>query len=227
MGTLPRDLLWGPAMAKVLIADDHPLFRDALKSVVSRLFGERGQDFLCREAGTHDEVFGVAGAEPDLDLILLDLFMPGADGLSELAALRNAVPAVPIVIISLLEDPATVRQAMVCGAAGYIPKTSSKELIAAALQTVLAGGIYVPGELLVHMQPAAPVAHCAEEESGPLTPRQVAVLSLLARGKANKEIARELRISEMTVKAHMTAVMRKLRVSTRAQAIVAFRRGHP
>ena len=214
-------------MPKVLIADDHPLFRDALREVVSRLFAMRGWDLVCLEAAEQAEVFAIAEAEQDLDLILLDLFMPGATGLTELVALRNAVPAVPIIVISLLDDPATVRQAMACGAAGYIPKTSSKELIAAAVQTVLAGGVYVPRELLLDLHSRAAASRNSEEEGGALTPRQLAVLSLLANGKSNKEIARELAISEMTVKAHVTAVMRKFGVTTRAQAIVVFKRDRP
>ena len=215
-------------MPKVLIADDHPLFRDALREVVSRLFAMRGWDFVCLEAAEQEEVFAIAKAEQDLDFILLDLFMPGATGLTELLALRKAVPAVPILVISLLDDPATVRQALTCGAAGYVPKTSSKELIAAAVQTVLAGGIDCTSRtrsLDLHSRAAATKG--MEEEGGALTPRQLAVLSLLANGKSNKEIARELTISEMTVKAHVTAVMRKLGVSTRAQAIVVFKRDRP
>ena len=214
-------------MPKVLIADDHPLFRDALKEIVSRVFAMRGWDLVCLQAGERDEVIATAQSHDDLDLILLDLFMPGATGLAELVALRSILPAVPVVIVSLLDDAATVRQALACGAAGYVPKTSSKELIAAALQTVLAGGVYVPRELLAELQTGTTMASGAEEEGGPLTPRQLAVLSLLANGKSNKQIARELSISEMTVKAHMTAVMRKLGVSTRAEAIVIFRRDRP
>jgi DNA-binding NarL/FixJ family response regulator len=214
-------------MPKVLIADDHPLFRDALKEVVSRVFAMRGWDLVCLEAGERDEVIATAQSHDDLDLVLLDLFMPGATGLSELVALRSIVPAVPIIIVSLLDDATTVRQALACGAAGYVPKTSSKELIAAALQTVLAGGVYVPRELLAELQTGPAVARAGDDEGGALTTRQLAVLSLLANGKSNKQIARELSISEMTVKAHMTAVMRKLGVSTRAEAIVIFRRDRP
>src|SRR5690242_16792921 len=188
-------------MPKVLIADDHPLFRDALREVVSRVFATRGWDLTCLEAAERDEVIAITQSEDDLDLILLDLFMPGAAGLSELVTLRNTVPAVPIVIVSLLDDAATVRQALACGAAGYLPKTSSRELIAAALQTVLPGGVYIPRELLAELQTGPAAAKDTEADTGALTPRQLAVLSLLANGKSNKQIARELAISEMTVKA--------------------------
>ena len=214
-------------MPKVLIADDHPLFRDALRELVGRVFAMRGWDAVFLEAAQRDEVFAIAAAEDGLDLILLDLFMPGASGLSELVALRNAAPAVPIVVVSMLDDAGTVRQALACGAAGYVPKTSSKELIAAALQTVLAGGIYVPRELIADIQARPAATRSAEEEGDALTTRQLAVLSLLADGKSNKQIARELAISEMTVKAHVTALMRKLGVSTRAQAIVMFKQQRP
>ena len=129
--------------------------------------------------------------------------------------------------VSLLDDPAVIRRALVCGAAGYIPKASSRELIAAALQTVLAGGIYIPRELIADMQLHPASLREATAEAGALTPRQITVLSLLANGKPNKIIARELGISEATVKFHVTAVIRKLGVSTRAEAIAAFRQQLP
>jgi DNA-binding NarL/FixJ family response regulator len=211
-------------MTKVLIAEDHPLFREAMRDVLGRLFQERGSGFVCIEAATKDDVFDVAEREEDLDLVLLDLFMPGAHGLEELVALRAKVPATPIVVISSLSDPATMRRAMACGAAGFIPKSSSKQLIAKALEVVFEGGVYVPRELLAEQ---TAIDGTDEAHSEPMTARQLAVLGLLADGKSNKEIARELAISDVTVKAHVTAVLRKLGVATRAQAIVAFRSQQP
>lgn len=207
-------------MQKILIADDHPLFREAIRDVVDRLFTVRGWMFRCLEATQSREVFDVVEREEDLDLILLDLFMPGANGLADLAALRNRVPATPIIVISSLEDAAVMRRTLACGAAGFVPKSSPKERMTEAIQTVLAGGVYDPLENDASRPPAAVAAEAGE----PLTPRQLAVLALLADGRSNKQIANELDISEVTVKAHMTAILRKLGVMTRAQAIVAFQR---
>jgi DNA-binding NarL/FixJ family response regulator len=215
-------------MQTVLIADDHPLFREAIRDVVGRLFAAKGWEFACLEATSFEEALGVVeDAAADLDLILLDLFMPGTRDLSGLVALRAKVPATPIVVVSSLNDSDAVRRAMTCGAAGFIPKSSPKELIVNALQLVLAGGIYLPREILGEAPP--PKLHrgagLPDDALGdPLTPRQVAVLARLAEGRSNKEIARDLAISDMTVKAHVTAILRSLGVATRAQAIVAYRR---
>ncbi len=205
-------------MQKVLIAEDHPLFRDAIREVIARLFAVRNWDFVCLEATEAKELFETVKAHDDLDLILLDLFMPGSNGLADLVMLRECVPGTPIVVISSLEDPSVVRRALACGAAGYVAKSAPKEAMIEALQIVLDGGIYIPIDAVA--RPAADAA-AAEE---PLTPRQIAVLALLAQGRSNKQIAREMDISDVTVKAHMTAILRKLGVATRAEAIVAFQR---
>jgi len=214
-------------MPRVLIADDHPLFRDAIKDVVGSLFLAQGWDFVCLEATRCSEVAAVVEREEELDLILLDLSMPGADGLSMLMALRSKAPATPVIVISSLDDPPTVRQAMACGAAGFIPKSSPKDLIAVALQVVFAGGVYMPRELLDDVERRTDTASTPGDDAGgdALTPRQSAVLDLLVRGMSNKHIARALAISDATVKAHVTAVLRKLGVSSRAQAIAAMRGG--
>ena len=215
-------------MPKVLIADDHPLFREAIRDVVKGLFGVDGWELTCLEATGVEELLTLVESHEDLDLILLDLFMPGAHGLSHLMTLRGRMPQTPVVVISSLNDAETVRQALTCGAAGFIPKSSPKDLIATALQVVFAGGIYLPRELLGEPDPARerPADRGAADDpfSGPLTPRQVEVLNLVAEGKSNKRIAYDLSISEMTVKAHVTAILRKLGVVSRAQAIVKFQR---
>ncbi len=205
-------------MQNVLIADDHPLFREAIRDVVGRLFAARGWPFRCLEATETREVFEVVEREDDLDLILLDLFMPGANGLADLADLRNRLPATPIIVISSLEDATVIRRTLACGAAGFVPKSLSKELMTAAIQAVLSGGVYDP---VANAPAGAPPAAAGE----PLTPRQITVLALLSNGRSNKQIANELDIGEVTVKAHMTAILRKLGVTTRAEAIVAFQRG--
>lgn len=207
-------------MQTVLIADDHPLFREAIRDVVGRLFAAKGWELACLEATSFEEALALVGEAVDLDLILLDLYMPGTRDLSGLVALRAKVPATPIVVVSSLSDAETVRRAMMCGAAGFIPKSSSKEIMVNALQIVLAGGLYLPREILGEPGGAAPNG----APGGPLTPRQLAVLAELAEGKSNKEIARDLAISDLTVKAHVTAILRSLGVATRAQAIVAYQR---
>lgn len=216
-------------MPRILIVDDHPLFRDAIRDVVARLFVEYGWDFVCVEAADMQDLQRLTDGEEDFDLILLDLFMPGAQGLSQLVALRSKSPSTPVAVISSVRDPAIVRQCITCGAAGFIPKSSPKDLIATALRLVFAGGVYVPTELLdEHPGGAAGLDAgriTADDHSGGLlTARQLKVLELVAAGQSNKRIAYELSISEMTVKAHMTAILRKLGISSRSQAIVMFQR---
>jgi DNA-binding NarL/FixJ family response regulator len=216
-------------MARVLIADDHPLFRDAIRGVVAQVFAEAGWEFSCLEAASVGEVMRIADAEDELDLVLLDLYMPGAQGLSQLVTLRSKLPATPIIVLSSLSDPQTVSQCLTCGAAGFVPKSASKDEIAVALQTVFDGGVYAPsclgpGPVPAPLPPVARRHVSDDQDSGPLTGRQIAVLDLVALGKSNKQIAWELSISETTVKAHMTAILRKLGVNSRAQAIVLFQR---
>ena len=216
-------------MARVLIADDHPLFRDAIRGVVAQVFADAGWEFSCVEAATVADVMRIAESEEELDVLLLDLCMPGAQGLSQLVALRSKLPSTPIIVLSSLSEPQTVNQCITCGAAGFVPKSATKDEIALALRTVFDGGIYIPANLgpTPQLTPLPPVArrHMADDQdNGPLTGRQVAVLDLVANGKSNKQIAWELSISETTVKAHMTAILRKLGVNSRAQAIVLFQR---
>jgi DNA-binding NarL/FixJ family response regulator len=210
-------------MQTVLIADDHPLFREALRDVVGHLFAQSDWALTCLEATSIDEALSLVDRNQEIDLILLDLFMPGTRDLSGLVALRTRIPSTPVVVVSSLSDPETVQRAIMCGAAGFIPKSSPKELMVEALQIVLAGGVFVPPDDRCDADAARPCAPEGPDQRGQLTPRQLAVLAKLAEGKSNKQIARELAISDLTVKAHVTAILRSLGVSTRAQAIVAFR----
>ncbi len=205
-------------MQRILIADDHPLFRQAMREIVAELFTQRGGPFTCLEAADTDAMFESAAATDELDLLLLDLFMPGSSGLADLVTLRNCIPATPIVVVTSLDDPATVQRALACGVAGYVVKSASKDVMIGALQVVLGGGTYAPTGAVPGQQAPGAAADDA------LTPRQLAVLALLADGSSNKQIARDLDISDVTVKAHMTAILRKLGVATRCQAIVAFQR---
>ena len=212
-------------MLKILIADDHPLFREAVRDVVGRIMAARGQDYVCQEATETRALFAAVDRDEDFDLILLDLVMPGSNGLADLVALRDKAPATPIVVISSASEPGTIRQAITCGAAGFVPKSAPTEELQRALQDVLEGGVHFPG------QNDKPAPRRRDDGGdllgGPLTGRQIAVLALLAKGKSNKQIANELDISENTVKAHMTSILRKLGVATRAQAIVTFQRTEP
>ncbi|ULK98522.1 response regulator transcription factor [Bradyrhizobium sp. I71] len=205
-------------MSKILIADDHPAFRLVLKDVMRSLVPP--SELTCFEAADRAQLFDRLNVEQP-DLILLDLCMPGMTGLPELVAIRNIAPTTPVVVISCLDDDATVTQAINCGASGYIPKSSPMDALSFALQFVLDGGVYVPGDTEINF----PQRGSAGSDVSPLTPRQLAVLGLLAAGKANKEIARELAISDLTVKVHITTIFRKLGVTTRTQAIVALQRG--
>lgn len=214
-------------MSRVLIAEDHPLFRDALRGVLGQILGTDQAPFETVETGTIDDLLAVIEVDDAFDLVMLDLFMPGAQGLSHLVSVRARLPDTPIIIFSSVSDPKAVRQTITCGAAGFIPKSAGREEIAEALGVVMGGGVYLPQRFKAEIDAAAlrPRARWDEEEDrGKLTGRQVAVLELVAAGKANKQIAYELAISEITVKTHVTAILRKLRVTSRGQAIVMFQK---
>jgi DNA-binding NarL/FixJ family response regulator len=207
---------------KILVVDDHPLMREAVQSVVARL--EPGATVLA--AADSERGFAIAAAGPDLDLVLLDLNIPGLAGIPGLKAWRRRYPGVPVVVLSSADDRPTVLAAIGAGAAGFIPKSSPNEVLLGALQLVLAGGKYLPPEALAPAAgPGARPARAAENvrslETLGLTDRQAQVLKLLAAGKSNKLICRELDLAERTVKAHISAVFRALGVTTRTQAALA------
>jgi DNA-binding NarL/FixJ family response regulator len=204
-------------MQTILIIDDHPLFRAAIRDIIGRLFAARGWELTYREASSFREAFDHASAAPDLDLVTLDIYLPDSNDLSALLRFRAKLPATPVVVISAIEERETMLRAMLCGAVGFIPKASSMETMIQALQVVLAGGLYLPPGTGQHPRAGD------HPPADALTPRQAAVLQKLVEGKSNKQIARELAISDMTVKAHVTAILRSLGVETRAQAIVAVR----
>lgn len=206
----------------VLIADDHPLFRAAMRDILDRLYAAKGWSMTCREASCFEEAYEIARANPDLELVSLDVCMPDSSDLSGLLRFRSELPALPVVVVSALEDTATIHRTMLCGAAGFVPKSASADAIRGALATVLEGGLYMPPNL-ARQEPASAHAGAAPPSGHALTPRQAAVLAKLVEGKSNKVIARELAISDMTVKVHVTAILRSLDVETRAQAIVAVR----
>jgi DNA-binding NarL/FixJ family response regulator len=200
-----------------LIADDHPLFRGALREAVNGVFGSAE----IAEAGTFEEVGdSLEQAGGDVDLILLDLSMPGVRGFSGLMYLRAQYPSLPIVIVSANDDPEVIRRCMEFGASGFIPKTLGIEALRAAIARVLQGEIWTPPDVDLSRQSdaetSATIARLAT-----LTPQQVRVLMMLSGGLLNKQIAYELGVSEATVKAHVSAILQKLGVESRTQAVIA------
>lgn len=207
------------ATHRILIADDHPLFRDALKHALSGMFSTI--DVV--EAGTLDEM--TARLEPDgeIDLVLLDLAIPGVRGFSGLLFLRAQYPSVAVVIVSAHEEPEVIRRSLEFGASGFIPKSLSVEAIREAVTEVLDGGIWVPPDLDIDAADDSDSAEIAAR-LGTLTPQQVRVLMMLSEGLLNKQIAFRLGVSEATVKAHVSAILQKLGVDSRTQAVIAANR---
>ncbi len=211
---------------KILIVDDHPLIREALRHVLTMLDNQ----LELIEAQNCADAMTAAAANPTLDLVLLDLGLPDADGITALEQMRERHPATPVVVLSATEQPAMVTRAIDAGAMGFIPKTSSNQLLLNALRLVLSGGVYLPVEVLRQQQETpetAPVT--AENSSGPagtprdkgLTTRQSEVLALMVQGKPNKLICRDLNLAEGTVKIHVTAILKALGVTNRTQAVIA------
>lgn len=208
---------------RILVVDDHPLYRNALRNVVAEAFDDV-EVMECEDISSAAQYMQDAA----IDLVLLDLSMPDVDGLDGLARLRATGPATPIIICSAQDDPELVRDCFKLGISGYLPKSSGTGVTRHALQLVRDGGVYVPSEALAERAVAADVGEAdssadADIVGSDLTPRQRTVLSLLERGMSNKAIARELAIGEITVKAHVSAILRKLGVENRLQAIVAVR----
>ena len=201
---------------RLVIADDHPLFRGALREAVSGLFEKPD----IAEAGSFEDVTRQLDRGAEIDLILLDLSMPGVRGFSGLMYLRAQYPSVPIIVVSANDDPAVIRRSMDFGASGFIPKTLGIEAMRAAIARVLEGGVWTPSDVeLGTGSDAATAALIARLAS--LTPQQVRVLMMLSEGLLNKQIAYELGVSEATIKAHVSAILEKLGVESRTQAVIA------
>jgi DNA-binding NarL/FixJ family response regulator len=197
-----------------IVADDHPLFRNALRQTLEPHF----PDVRIVEAGTLDEVVAAIEATEEPDLVLFDLNMPGARGFSGLMYLRAQFPAVPVCVVSASEDHDTVRRSLALGATGFVPKSSSPAEIRQAIDAILDGGAWTPAglELGGALDEDALAARLAS-----LTPQQLRVLMMMGEGLLNKQIAYELSVSEATVKAHVSAVLQKLGVENRTQAVLA------
>ena len=199
-----------------MIADDHPLFRGALREAVTGVF-DRAE---VAEAGTFEEVSELLERGGDIDLILLDLRMPGVRGFSGLMYLRAQYPSLPIVVVSASDDPAVIRRCIDFGASGFIPKTLGIEALRQAIARVLQGEVWTPPDVDLTRQSDGEITAMIARLST-LTPQQVRVLMMLSAGLLNKQIAYELGVSEATVKAHVSAILQKLGVESRTQAVIA------
>ena len=199
---------------KLLIVDDHPVVRDGLAALLRQSGPE--VTVLLAEGGSHG--LALADGHPDLDLVVLDLAMPGSDGFATLHEFGRLQPQLPVVVVSSSEDPRDVRRALASGALGYIPKSAPPRTILAAVQFVLAGNVYVPSLLAENPTWDEPGNYSARKSNVSLTGRQIDVLRLLRQGRSNKEIGRALGLSEKTVKVHVTALFKALNVANRIQA---------
>jgi len=214
---------------KILMGDDHPLFREGLQRLLEQIFSGASYE----HSNTFDELLDRCQDDRPVDLILTDLHMPGWPGFGGIAVLRAAQPRAQVVVVSAVEDHANVRGVLEQGAAGFIPKSSSAPVMIGALELVLSGGIYLPPSM-IHPDHSLPqprqqrptASASAAPQRSPmetLTHRQRDVLDRLCDGKSNKQIAYELGLSEGTVKIHITAIFRSLRVKNRTQAVISAR----
>ena len=201
---------------RLVIADDHPLFRDALRQAVGSVVTSARID----EAGSFEELTSLLDQDPDVDLVLLDLSMPGISGFSGLIYLRAQFPAIPVVIVSASDDGGTIRQSLDFGASGFIPKRFGVDTLRDAIMKVLDGDVWVPADTDLSSATDPEMARL-RDRLVTLTPQQVRVLMMLSEGLLNKQIAYELGVSEATIKAHVSAILQKLGVESRTQAVIA------
>jgi DNA-binding NarL/FixJ family response regulator len=201
---------------RLVIADDHPLFRDALRQAVASVVASARID----EAGSFDELTALLDQDSDVDLVLLDLTMPGISGFSGLIYLRAQFPAIPVVIVSASDDGGTIRQSLDFGASGFIPKRFGVDTLRDAITKVLGGDVWVPADTDLSSATDPELARL-RDRLVTLTPQQVRVLMMLSEGLLNKQIAYELGVSEATIKAHVSAILQKLGVESRTQAVIA------
>ena len=201
---------------RFVVADDHPLFRGAMRESLANLF--KSADVF--EAGGLDDLQTLLEREGDVDLVLLDLAMPGVRGFSGLLYLRAQFPGVPVVVVSANEEPGVIRRCMEFGASGFLPKTLAVDTMRDAIRRVLEGGGWTPPDV-DRAGGADAITRDLVNRLSTLTPQQVRVLMMLSEGLLNKQIAFELKVSEATVKAHVSAILQKLGVESRTQAVIA------
>lgn len=204
---------------RIIVVDDHPLFRGALTQALGSALASARVD----QAASLAELEELISQRNDTDLVLLDLSMPGVQGLSGLLLLRSQHPDIPVVVVSAHDDPETIRRCMEFGASGYVPKSLSVEEIRAAVEVVLGGGIWIPADIDLERATDSGTADVVARLST-LTPQQVRVLMMLGQGLLNKQIAFQLGVSEATIKAHVSAILQKLHVDSRTQAVIAINR---
>ena len=208
---MPQDMAETPPVSRsFLIADDHPMVRDALAAALSQAFAGAA----LATAGSLGEVQAALDRQPEIDALLLDLDMPGMDGLTGLALLRSEHPTVPIIVVSAARDAAVARRTFDLGASAYVDKKASLEEIAGTVRAVLDGELIAPPDA---------VADSFAQRAAQLTPQQWRVLALMVQGDQNKQIAYKLGVGEPTVKAHVTVILRKLGVRSRTQAVIEAR----
>jgi DNA-binding NarL/FixJ family response regulator len=205
---------------KLLVIDDHPLILEGVAAALEGL----GQGIRIVAARTAEKGLAAAAANPDLDLVLLDVALPGVSGFALIGRLRERFPLLPIVVLSALDDAASVSRAMNAGAMGFVPKSSATRVLINVLKSVLEGNVS-PATLSATKPASMAMAAAGLKDSqvSLLTLRQIEVLSRVCQGKANKQIAIELGLSEKTVKAHVTAIFKVLGVANRTQAALAAR----
>src|SRR3990172_8231315 len=202
---------------RLVIADDHPLFRGAMREAISGLL----EKVDIAEAGTFDDVVELLSS--DVDLVLLDLAMPGVRGFSGLVYMRAQYPSVPVIVVSANDDPTAIRRCMEFGASGFIPKTLGVDSIGGGIWGVLGGGVWAPPDVDLSAGSDSEAAELIGRMAT-LTPQQVRVLMMLSEGLLNKQIAYQLGVSEATVKAHVSAILQKLGVESRTQAVIAVKK---
>lgn len=206
---------------KILVVDDHVLIREALRGVLR----EVAADSTILEAADSRQAMRLIADNPDLQLILLDLNLPDRNGFELLAELRDRHPAISAVVLSASQDRDDIARALDLDALGYIPKSAKREVMLSALELIFSGGIYVPPEILNRPLPVSATSSCSASQSREaaeigVTDRQMEVLSLMMRGKSNKAICRALGLAEPTVKNHVTAILKALKVTNRTEAVI-------
>ncbi len=204
-----------------LVVDDHPLFCDALAMTLRAVGGIA----RCPTADSLAAALDHLGDDPEIDLVVLDLTLPDVSGLDGLLRLRAAAPRLPVVIVSAIDDRRVIASALRAGAAGFVPKHSPREVFRSALARLGEGGVFLPEGMAMELDevPAASPQDEAMRRLAMLTPQQARILELICEGRLNKQIAHELVIADATVKAHVTAILRKLGVQTRTQAVLLAR----
>lgn len=207
---------------RALIADDHPLFRVALSQALQTILGAEAS---LLQANSMQQLWPLLRQHPDVHFILLDLKLPDAEGFAGLAALRAEYPDILVLMISAIEDPAVIKQALQLGASGYIPKSAPLDLLQQAVHTVLQGDSWVPQELQTAIEQADDLIDIDfAERLSQLTPQQLRVLKMIADGLLNKQIAYEMNVQETTIKQHVSAILRKLQVNNRTLAGILFQK---